>query len=58
MDTTINVHNNQCTKVVLEDGAINIPSASQIVINGDGKILIDGMTIEEYLKKDERLAHN
>ena len=51
MDTTINIHNNQCTKVVLEDSTIDIPSATQIVINGDGKMLIDGMTMEEYVKQ-------
>lgn len=50
----MNIRGNNCLKVVLEDGAINIPAASQVVIDEDGKTYVDGMSLEEYVKKQRQ----
>ena len=46
----MNIQGNNCLRVVLADGVIDIPQGSKVTINENGKTYIDGMPLEEYAK--------
>lgn len=50
METIMNIQGNNCLRVVLADGVIDIPQGSKVTINENGKTYIDGMPLEEYAK--------
>lgn len=50
MKTKININNNNCCKIVLEDGTINIDKDKHVFIDGDMKITIDDIQLDEWAK--------
>lgn len=50
MKTKININNNNCCKIVLEDGTINIDKDKHVFIDGDMKITIDDIQLDEWVK--------
>ena len=50
MATIINIQGNNCTKIILADGAFDIPKGSKVIIDGNGKTFVDGMPLDEYVK--------
>lgn len=54
MKTEININDNNCCEIVLEDGAINIPKDKHVTIDGDGKITIDDIPLDEWVKSQKK----
>ena len=50
MKTKININNSNCCKIVLEDGTINIDKDKHVFIDGDMKITIDDIPLDEWVK--------
>ena len=50
MKTKININGNNCCKIVLEDGTINIDKDKHVFIDGDMKITIDDIPLDEWVK--------
>ena len=50
METKIHIHGNKTTKVVLQNGAIDISHARTVAINDDGQVYIDGTSLDDYIK--------
>lgn len=50
MATIMNIQNDNCLRVVLADGVIDIPKGAKVIINGNGKTFVDGIPLEEYAK--------
>ena len=54
MKTKININNNNCCKIVLEDGTINIDKDKHVFIDGDCKITIDDIPLDEWVKSHKK----
>ena len=50
----MNIQGNNCLRVVLADGVIDIPQGAKVIINGNGKTFVDGMPLEEYAKQQKK----
>ena len=50
MKTKININGNNCCKIVLEDGIINIDKDKHVFIDGDMKITIYDIPLDEWVK--------
>lgn len=50
MATIMNIQGNNCTKIILADGAFDIPKGAKVTIDDNGKTYIDGMPLDEYVK--------
>ena len=50
MKTKININCNNCCKIVLEDGTINIDKDKHVFIDGDKKITIYDIPLDEWVK--------
>lgn len=56
MKTKININNNKCCKIVLEDGTINIDKDKHVFIDGDWKITIDDIPLDEWVKSQKNIT--
>lgn len=54
MKTIMNIQNDNCLRVVLADGVIDIPKGAKVIIDGNGKTFVDGMPLEEYAKQQKK----
>ena len=54
MKTKININGNNCCKIVLEDGTINIDKDKHVFIDGDWKITIDDIPLDEWVKSQKK----
>ena len=54
MKTKININGNNCCKIVLEDGTINIDKDKHVFIDGDMKITIDDIPLDEWVKSQKK----